>query len=239
MPHTVEGGAERFHVWMSDEEGVQHVATVKDALFDQRIERDGLLETGGRHVLPVLQLELRLYTTGDREVAVLGQFSEVARTEGSGFDDDLRRSIVVPIAHHDVWTRDHDFSFIGPLRVVPCIRVDGDLYAVGNSTNGVEFTRTWPDQPLAETNGEVLPPVAFVAVEADHLDKRSNVGRKGCSPGHAKKRCCHRIELRPWTKRACSKACQRSRLGAQRRTQLRPWRCALPQIFGPWSRRFS
>jgi len=84
---------------VSDEEGVQHVAAVKDALFDQRIESDGFLKTGGRHILAVLQLELGLHTSGDREVAVLGELTEVARAEGAGLDDDfLGGFLVVPVA---------------------------------------------------------------------------------------------------------------------------------------------
>ena len=116
---------------MGDEEGVEHVSTVQHALLDERVEGDGFLEARGSDVLAVLEFELRLHTAGDGEVAV-GQLPEVAGTEGAGFNDDfLGGFLVVPITHHDVGAGDHDFTLVGALGVVPSIRVDGDLHAVG------------------------------------------------------------------------------------------------------------
>ena len=55
---------------MGDEEGVQHVSTVEDALFHQRVEGDGLLKARWSNVLSVFQLELGLDATGDGQVAI-------------------------------------------------------------------------------------------------------------------------------------------------------------------------
>ena len=76
---TVQRSTQRFHVRVSDEEGVQHVAAIKHTLFDERVEGNGFLKASGSDVLAVLQLELRLYTAGDGEVAVLGQLAQGRR----------------------------------------------------------------------------------------------------------------------------------------------------------------
>ncbi len=171
---------------MGDEEGVEHVSSVQHALLNQRVEGDGFFEAGGSDVLAVLQLELGLHTAGDGKVAI-GQLAKVTGTEGAGFNDDfLGGFLVVPVAHHDVGAGDHDFTLVGALGVVPGVRVDGDLHAVGNLANGVEFARTGAGPAIGGHQRRGFgQAVAFVAVEADHLDEGGHVGGQRSGTGHA------------------------------------------------------